>query len=172
MKPLLVILILVACALGYVAFTQEKPDTEEATSTVKAQDTIVPYWEEPLPDNLKLLDRDEQPRFNVVCERVNANSQNKIRFHITEEHGFLADAIRLEFWYRFYDEDSGEWIDTDSRVAHVARERLEANDTLTEETVLLPIEYRRLGIDLAATTSDEWQAEVVSWARAMQETGG
>lgn len=167
MKPATtIVLALVAVGLAIYLFT--RPKTETTTSSIPVHVTQTPYWEDELPPNMKLLSPDRRPKFNVVCERVMTTAQNTLAFHITEQHGFAADGVRIRFWYQELDEDTGEWVPKGSKVDHVARKRLEFNGTLVEQTALLDIEYQELKIDLAATTSENWKAEVVQWARVME----
>lgn len=167
MKPATtIVLAIVAVALAVYVFT--RPKTAPTENSIPVHETQTPYWEEELPPTMKLLSPDKSPRFNVLCERVMTTAQNTLAFHITEQHGYAADGVRIRFWYQFQDEDTGEWIEAGNKVDHVARKRLELNGTLVEQTALLDIEYRELGINLAATTSENWKAEVVEWARVME----
>lgn len=170
MNPKIIVLLLIAAGLAVFLFTR-KPPAADDSGRAQPANIKIPYWEEELPPGYKELGEGKTPKFNVVCERIHDKPQTILQFHVTEEHGWAADGLRIEFWYKFKDEDGGEWIeDTDpkGRVAHVARERLEFNETLTEFTSLLPIQYRHLNLDPKDTDSENWKAEVVGWVRVME----
>jgi len=167
MNAKLVVLGLIAAGLAVFLVTRKNPGPQN-TGPAEPANRKLPYWEEPLPPGYKLLGEGKTPKFHVVCERIMDKPQDILQFEITEEHAWAADGIRINFWYRFKDPDSGEWIEDTHRVAHVARERLDFNQTLIEFTTLLPIEYRHLGLDPGETTTENWRAEVVEWARVME----
>jgi hypothetical protein len=169
MNAKLIVLIVVAAGLAVFLFTRKTGDNTTITEATSQPKSNTAYWNEPLPSGYKLLEDGKTPKFDVECVRIFDKPQDILEFHVTEEHGWAADGIRLEFWYRFKDEDSGEWIDDKmNAVAHVARKRLDFNETLVEFTTLLPIEYRHLKINLGDTNSENWHAEVVDWARVME----
>jgi len=177
MNAKLIVLIFVAAGLAVFFVTRKANDADNtnaggaATEESSAPNANLPYWEQPLPSGYKLLEEGKSPKFDVRCVRVFDKPQDILEFHVTEEHGWAADGVRIEFWYRFKDADSGEWIeDTMNAVAHVARKRLDFNDTLVDFTTLLPIEYRHLKLDPGETDSENWQAKVVDYARVMEST--
>ncbi len=167
LKVLVVILIVLVIAFVYVTRTEKSPqDMPEPVG----EDTKQGYWEKPIPEGTRLV-TDRTPKFNVEVVRRNEGTQPVLEFHITEEHGFMVDGISVEFWFRFKDDDTGEWIDDTKTIKYLCRARLGFNETLVDKTVLLDTEFQHLGIDLLSTTSDNWGAQVVEWMRVMEPAG-
>jgi hypothetical protein len=166
MKPLLLLLVLLLGVGVYMLLVKEDPNAKSGPAQPVTQG--VPIWEQPIPDGTELVDK-KDVRLNVRAERRDANNKNLLDFHITEEHGYMVDGARVEFWYRFKDEDTDEWIEDSNRISHFIRDRLPFNDTLVTSTVLRPIEFRDLGADLATTTTENWGVRIIDFSRAMRK---
>ena len=166
MKVLVVLLLVLAAVVGYMYVINPSASNPTPEPVEEAQ-THQAYWEEPIPAGTELVEK-TLPRFNVVTVRRSDTPQNILEFQITEEHGFMVDGIRIEFWYCFVDDETGELIEDVNSVEHVCTKRLGFNETLVDSTPLIDDEFRYLGIDLAETTSENWKARVMDFARAMK----
>lgn len=154
--PALLMLPLFACDKSKQAATEPPSPT-----------TAPPVWEEPIPAGWTEI-KDKPVNVKVDWVRTNKGQQNILEFHLTEEHGYAVDGVNLEFWYRFKSEKGDEWVDDAKRVGFFVRERLMPKQTLVASTVLLPIEFKHIGPDLAASTRDNWGVECVGHLRAME----
>ena len=163
MKGLLAILVLLAIVYLVVTFTGDDGEQAAATPAPKT----LPLWDQPIPDGTRLVDND-RVSVNVEATRRNKGNQMLLEFRITEEHGYMVDGIRLNFRYRFQDEESGEWIDDVNAVEHFITERLDFDGELVDSTPLLDTEFKHLGSDLKASKSDDWGVEVIAFVRAME----
>ena len=139
-----------------------EPEQPESKATMH-----VPIWNQPIPAGTELLP-DGTGKVNVTARRRTNGQQNLIEFEISEEHGYMVDGINLEFWYRFKDKDTGEWVDDTKMIGFFVKDRLPFNETLVPSTALLPIEFKHLGADLAASTAENWGVRVVDYHRAMK----
>lgn len=166
MKVLLPVLLLLVGVLLYVTLGP-KPAPSPTPTPVGEQSKLP--WDQPAPAGTEPVANGDV-RLHVSAERRNENGRINLDFHVTEEHGYMVDGVRLYFWYRFKDEDSGEWVDDALRIDHLIRDRLGCNETLVASTIILDAEYRDRGIDLAATTSENWGVQVIGFARAMRCT--
>ncbi len=164
MKALIaVLLVAVGIAVAYSLYTKDAPVHPPAD---KSQN--LPIWRQPLPAGTVPVPA-EQVKLNVRIERRDQGDRHEVVFYINEEHGYLVDGIRLHFWYRFKDEDTGEWIDDINRVEHFVRDRLEFNETLVTSTTLRKPDYPGLGVDVMTTTTDDWGVAVVNFERAARK---
>jgi len=139
-----------------------EPEQTESQAT-----THVPIWNQPIPAGTELLP-DGAGKIGVTVRRRTNGQQNLIEFELSEEHGYMVDGINIEFWYRFKDTDTGEWVDDTKKIGFFVKDRLPFNETIVLATALLPIEFKHLGADLAASTGENWGARVVDYHRAMK----
>jgi len=165
MKPLLIIVMLVL--VGVLVFVQTRPKTEPASPPSPSIQAGAAAWQGDIPEGTTLVPKG-QARLNVQPMRRTDGNKVYLDFHITEEHGYMVDGVRVEFWYRYKDDDSDAWIEDSKRVDFFIRERLPFNETLVASTVLLNEEFEHLKLDLAATTTENWQVRIVDYNRAMQ----
>ena len=163
MKILIVILVALLAVGGYVYVQNQSPTPPTPTS----KPAPLPIWDQPLPDNLQEVEG-KNVNINITPVRVNKGKQAVLEFHITEEHGYMVDGIKLRFWYKFKDEDSGEWIEDTRKISHFVNKRLKANETLVDSTVLISAEFDHLAIDLTATTTENWSVEFENYMRAAE----
>lgn len=126
-----------------------------------------PIFEQPIPAGTELV-TDGSVKLNVQHRRVTNGSQEKLEFTITEEHGYAVDGTHLAFWYRSKN-DKGEWVDDPKEIGFFVKDRLGFNDTLTVSTALIPLEFEHLGIDLGATTDENWGVRVKDPGRVMKK---
>ncbi|MCB9849527.1 MAG: hypothetical protein H6817_02345 [Phycisphaerales bacterium] len=168
MKPLILIVLLVAAVAGYLVFTSGSGSNPTTTAPQgSAQPTnALPIWQQPLPPNTELVP-EGQAKLHVEVVRRNENNKAYLDFNISEEHGYMVDGVQVEFWFRFKDEDSGEWIESTNRNVFFVRERVPANETLVASTILRDMDYRNEGIDLPATVSEDWGARILEYTRAI-----
>ncbi len=162
MKVAIVIIVLAAAA---AVFFMNAGKT--APAPVSTAQTIVPIYEQPIPEEWQKVEG-KPVNINVTPVRVNKGSQAILEFHMSEEHGYAVDAINLEFTYRYKDDDSGEWIQAGRPVGYFVKKRLEFNETLVDNTVLLSVEFEGVVPDLQATTVDNWTVRVLDYGRAME----
>jgi hypothetical protein len=127
-----------------------------------------PIWEQPIPEGMTLLPEDAPVKLRIKWERVNRGSQARIEFHITEESGYMVDGVELIFWYRSKN-DAGEWVEDGRPVNFFVPDRLMPGETVVTSTPLLHAEFVHLNTDLAATTTENWLAEIVGYRRAMEK---
>ena len=163
MKGLLVILVILVVVFVVVTLTGE--DAEQAASAPAPEN--LPIWRQPIPPGTRLVDSADVD-LNIEATRRDKGTQTLLEFRITEEHGYMVDGIRLNFWYRFQDDETGEWIDDPNEVEHFIKTRLGFNETLVDSTPLLDVEFRHLGSDLATSTTKDWGVRLVSIVRAME----
>jgi len=180
-KPLPIIIVLGLIVVGFVVyfvFVRDKgpqmttefsaiAEKAKVSDTSAAEGDTAP-WEQDIPAGTKLVEKDAAPpKLNVVAARRDEGAHSLLEFEISEEHGYMVDGILLEFWYRKKNEETGEWVKDSKRVGFFIKQRLGFNETIVDSTPLLDIEFEHLGIDLAATTTENWQARVVNYTRAM-----
>ncbi len=161
MKVLIVILVALLAVGGYVYVQNQSPPPPTPTSAPAP----IPVWQQPLPDNMQKVDEGNVD-ISITPVRVNKGKQAVLEFHITEKHGYMVDGIKLRFWYKFKDEDSGEWIEDTKKISHFVNKRLEPNETLIDSTVLIEAEFKHLAIDLTATATENWSVEFEDYMRA------
>lgn len=164
MKPLILIALLLVGILLYTMLRTEPAPAPTAAPKLTQGDAI---WDQPLPEGTEQLP-EGAARVHVAVARRNEGGKNYLDFQLSEEHGYMVDGVRVEFWFRFKDEDTGEWIEDTNRIDHLIRERIPFNETLVSSTVLLDLDFRDQGIDLASTTTENWGARVVNYSRAMR----
>jgi hypothetical protein len=174
MKSLVVILIVGVVIVAAVAAFKVTGDSNKPQVALEhihddfgTDVDTTPEWEKPLPPGARELKKsDPTPKFTVVTRRRDVGKQARLEFEITEEHGYLVDGIRVFFWYREEDPETGEWKRDERRIEHFIKDRLNFNDTLVTSTTPREIEFRHIGVPVSETTSDNWEAEVVHFFRA------
>ncbi len=167
MKILLVVLVVLLGVAGYVAYVGKdaKPEVVPSEAVVNT-----PLWQQPIPEGAKLVE-EGLAKIHVKPVRRNEGNRNWMDFHITEEHGYMVDGITVRFWYRFKDKESGDWIDDVRKIDYFVKKRLGFNETLVESTPLMTLEFEHLGPEVAVSTGENWNVQVVKYSRAMEPAG-
>lgn len=164
MKPRLLILIAVAAILAIgLAFRASKPVEQEdiVNSFVPADHETLAQIRE-IQEPLKQRDPPpgeepaEPPVFHVDVAVDRASGQNRLVFHITEEHGYYVESPEITFWYT--DGTIEDPDDSPFERNEYFERVLKANDTLTLCIELVHPELDKVGGDIGA--SDNWQAIV------------
>ncbi|HNO77891.1 MAG TPA: hypothetical protein PKN33_07500 [Phycisphaerae bacterium] len=165
MKILIGVLAIALGVAAYLTLTSKSADEVAEDTQFKPE---LPIWEQPLPDNVKLVESG-LAKINVKPVRRNEGERRMLDFHITEEHGYMVDGITVQFWYRFKDPESGDIIDDPHKVNYFVKDRLEANETLVQSTPLLELEFKHLGNErVTASTDENWVTRVIKYSRAME----
>jgi hypothetical protein len=162
MKPRLVILIVVLVVVAVVAgvkMTSQPEETDEVTKaknlapTVDGQPGIKkPLDQIPLPGN----EPPEEPSFDVDVKVDLAEGRHRLRFYITEEHGYFVETLRMNLYYL---PDEAEQDEAMFITELFINRYLRANDTLEYYTELTPVEMNMIGEDMG--TDDNWLAEII-----------
>jgi hypothetical protein len=160
-----VFIVLILALVG--ALVYQNTQSKQAAAPTPTPQLNTPEWDSGIPANAKEV-KGRTPKINVVTVRRNNGTQSVLEFHITEEHGYMVDAIQLRFNYRFQDPETGDWIQDPKRIDYFVNQRLGFNETLVANTVLLDMEFQHLGIDLSATTTENWEVEVIGFGRVME----
>ena len=183
--PVIVVLaVVVVAVVGYFVFAGKKggPELVAEFAAIKeskvmpegpSEEEKTPLWEKEIPEGTKLVEGDAPPpKLNVVASRRNEGPHSLLEFQVSEEHGYMVDGILLQFWYHEKDAETGEWIEDSKRIGYFVKKRLGFNETVVDSTPLLDVEFQHLGIDLSATTTENWLVSVASYARAMMPDDG
>jgi hypothetical protein len=174
MKPLLVLLVLIAAALAvYLVSTRTSaptgamPPGANPTGGDLQPTSTKGDWEGDFP-GMKEIDP-ALAEFDVQIERRNEGPQYRLYFHVTEKNGHAAAGITVAFWYRYKDDDTGQWVDHPKQITFFMKKPLMPNQTLTDYTTLWEAEWRDQ-VDfkeVVASTSENWQGKVVNCMRLM-----
>ena len=169
MKPRLIILVVVLVIAGVVAavsMNSRKNQPENAGDTVIAGPVIDgPVGIKKTLDKMDLPgeEPEEEPVFDVEVKVDQSGGQNRLYFHITEQHGYFVETLQLHFFFQPDDAGAEEIFLSSLFVNRFLR----ANDTLVHYTQLTPIEMDQIGKDMG--TGENWRAEVISYNRARAE---
>jgi hypothetical protein len=170
MKPRLIILIIVLVVVAVVAGVRMTSQPQEMDEVTKAQD-LAPTVDG-RPGIKKTLDQirlpgsepPEEPSFDVDIKVDLTEGKHRLRFYITEEHGYFVETLRMNLYYLSDEAEQDEAI----FVTELFINRyLRANDTLEYYTELSPVEMSRIGGDMG--TDDNWFAEIIYYHAAREQ---
>ena len=170
MKPRLIILVVVLVIVGVVAAVSMKsrvnPPENGGETEIVGPTIDGPAGVKKTLDKMDLPGREpvEEPVFDVDVKVDQAEGQNRLYFHITEQHGYFVETLQLHFFFQ-PDDPGAEEIDLQAPL--FVNKFLRANDTLVYYTQITPLEMEEIGGDMG--TDDNWRAEVVSYNRARTE---
>jgi hypothetical protein len=150
-----VVAVLVVLGLGgYVYMTSQKVNNPETAPVVDQGDKFI-------DPNITCCEPDSPPKFNVDLELTYEGKNDDkavLHFFITEEHGWYADHIYVQFWH--VQQEDGEWFQVGEPIRYFCHKFLPFGETLEERTTPHGWEFPDLE-DWG--TSENWRARVVEW---------
>ncbi len=173
MKPRLLILIAFAGGLAvYFAIAPSRPVGEAASnSNPSAGDgrELSEQQRHELITELPLLplagDEPEEAANVLVAVDVDSSSgKNRLVLTLSESHGYYVEYFQLRVWYK--ETPDMDYADSPLRFNQVIDKYIKANESLRDCVTVVPAELNRVGGDIG--TSDKWDAEVSSFARARE----
>lgn len=166
MKPRLIILLLAAVVLAVVFATRP---AKTPVSVTDPPDNVRPdnpadndISKRPLPGEAPAV----PPEFSVKVEVDRAggkSGKNRLRFYVTEKHGYFVETLRILFWYQ----KAGTEIQPEAsplQFTHHVNDFIAAKETFASFIEVVPAELARVGGDIGV--SDNWRAKVVHYHRA------
>ncbi len=167
-KPLLIVLLLVAIALGAYVLTRgetdpaPEPDLPVASGPVIGTD--VAYDPETLENGIEIH---EEPNFDVQITLKEKKAQRRIEFAITETHGWAVTMVYVRAWHRSLNEETGEWQrDMEVPVKHMCQSIVNFGETLTQETALTDFELSQFDCD--EMNPEHWVGEVYKYRKVFK----
>lgn len=161
-----IVVILIVLALGgFVLYTQNQVKNgptksigpgDDPTQIVDQKDT----FDDP---NMKGIKPETEPVFNVQVDLTMNGEQPNLNFIITEQHGWYAGLVTVQFWYVDIDEDNNE-VQIGAPIETLCRNYLPFNGTLEHKTTPLKLEFPDL---TEWGTSDNWRARVSKTGRVL-----
>ncbi len=180
MRVFLLVTLVVLSIVAYIVWDR-RASTPDATTPGSAENgsteypepvAIDPesegYWAEPLPAGyVEVTDPDVKPEFTVEVTPEEVGERRTLKFTVREKTGLRVDAIQLKVTHFVKDPETGELV-IDQRtdvppLTHFVRKPLEGG-VVEDSTTLTTLEFSELA-DGKLGTSENWQAEVVSYSR-------
>jgi hypothetical protein len=170
MKPRLIILIVVLVVVAVVAAVKRTSQPKETNEVTKARD-LAPTVEGQSGFKKALHqisvpgdEPPEEPSFDVDIKVDQTEGKQRLRFYITEEHGYFVETLRMNLYYLPDEAEQDEAIFVTELFIN---KYLRANDTLEYHTELTPVEMNRIGGDMG--TDDNWLAEIIYYHAVREE---
>ncbi len=153
-----IVILIVLCLGGFVLYTQNVADNPQ-TSLGPGDDgenVIVDQSDGFEDPNVKGVKPDTEAIFNVEVDLTFNGEQPNLNFIVTEQHGWYAGTVVVQFWYVEKDEDGTEY-QVGTPIETLCRKFLPFNGVLEHKTTPTPIEFPDVS-DWG--TSENWRARV------------
>lgn len=153
-----VAIVLVLGLGGFVWYTSNRANTPAGVNTADQSDRF-----NLAAQGVEGVEPEAPPVFNVDVELRREGNQRNLYFTVSEQHGWAADHLYVEFWYEEQDED-GEWYQVGDPVRYLCHDYLGFSQVLREHTTLLDVEFRELD-DFG--TSENWRARIAEYGTVL-----
>lgn len=163
MKPRLIILLSLVVILG-IYFVTRSPSTSTPVddSSGSGHKVIKDLTQQDIPGEEPTV----PPEFDVRVEVDQSKGKNRLRYSISEKHGYFVETMRVIFWYVKPGENTTE-ENTALTVPHYINDFIEAKKTFEGFIEVVPAELSNVGGKIG--TTENWRGRVIWHNRARMQ---